>query len=139
MTSLEHLRPLVGEWDVGVAGGPAMGWTTWEWMEPGESFLVQRWGSEPPEFPNGVAVIGPDPSGDGLLQHYFDSRGVHRVYGMSLEDGVLRWWRTGDDDDFHQRFEGTFTADGSAIEGAWWIAEDRATWEHDFDLTYRRR
>jgi hypothetical protein len=24
---------------------------------------------------------------------YFDSRGVRRTYGISLEAGVLRWWR----------------------------------------------
>jgi hypothetical protein len=23
---------------------------------------------------------------------YFDSRGVHRTYGLSIEDGVLRMW-----------------------------------------------
>ena len=33
---------------------------------------------------------------------HFDSRGVRRTYGVSLEDGVLRFWR--DDPEFAQRF-----------------------------------
>ena len=33
---------------------------------------------------------------------YFDSRGVRRIYGVSLEDGVLRMWR--DAPGFDQRF-----------------------------------
>ena len=33
---------------------------------------------------------------------YFDSRGVRRTYGVSLDDGVLRIWR--DDPGFDQRF-----------------------------------
>ena len=136
--TIQQLEPLVGEWDVeipGVAEG-AVGWTIWEWMDGG-GFLVQRWGSEPPEYPNGVALIGPDDEGEDFLQHYFDSRGVKRVYGTSLRDGVLRFWRAGDD--FHQRFEGRFTEDGSAIEGAWDISDDGSEWRKDFALTYRRR
>jgi hypothetical protein len=138
MSDLQDLDPLVGEWDVeipGVADGP-VGWTTWEWMDGG-GFLVQRWGSEPPEFPNGIALIGPDADGGDFLQHYFDSRGVHRVYVMSLDAGVLRWWR--EDPDFHQRYEGAFTDDGRTLEGTWHKAMDGVTWEKDFDLTYRRR
>jgi hypothetical protein len=35
----------------------------------------------------------------------FDSRGVRRTYGVSLEDGVLRIWR--DHPGFDQRFSAT--------------------------------
>jgi hypothetical protein len=65
-----------------------------------------------------------------------DSRGVARVYGMSLDDGVWRLWRDGSD--FSQRFTGTFSDDGTTISGAWEIALDGSRWEHDFDLVYTR-
>jgi hypothetical protein len=135
---LEQFEPVVGVWDVlipAVSPDDAVGWTAFEWMEGG-GWLVHRWGSEPPEFPNGIALIGPEGDG-GLVQHYFDSRGVARRYGASLEDGVLRFWRD-DPDDFSQRYEGRFSDDGGRIEGAWHKAMDGSTWEHDFDIVYRR-
>ena len=118
-------------------GDPAapVGRATFSWLE-GRRFLVQRWTVDVPGAPDGIAIIGEDPDGDGLLQHYFDSRGVARVYGMSLEGGVWRLWRDGDD--FSQRFSGTVSDDGSTISGAWEIAADGSTWEHDFDLVYTR-
>ena len=133
---MKQYEILVGRWDVVIpsVGPEAVGWTVFEWMEGG-GWLVHRWGSEPPEFPNGIALIGP--TGEGLAQHYFDSRGVRRVYGTSLENGVLRFWRD-DPDDFSQRYEGRISEDGRAIDGAWHIAHDGSTWEHDFDLVHRR-
>ena len=38
--------------------------------------------------------------------------------------------------DFSQRYEGTFSADGSRIDGAWEICHDGAAWQRDFALTY---
>jgi hypothetical protein len=46
---------------------------------PGEQFLIQRWEVDHPDAPDGLAVIGA--ADDGYVQHYFDSRGVARVYG----------------------------------------------------------
>jgi len=89
-----------------------------------------------PAFPRGVMVIGPAADGERVVQHYFDSRGVARVYEMSLEEGVLRLLRDGTD--FAQRHSGRLSADGATIAGAWEISHDATTWEHDFDLTYRK-
>lgn len=89
-----------------------------------------------PVFPPGVMVIGPDRAGERIVQHYFDSRGVARVYDISLEDGVLRLSR--DDEDFAQRFSGRLSADGTTIVGAWEMCDDGATWRHDFDLSFRK-
>ena len=55
---------------------------------------------------------------------------------MSFEDGVWKLWR--DSPGFSQRYAGTFSEDGSTIEGRWEISTDDSTWEPDFDLTYRR-
>lgn len=64
-----------------------------EWV-PGQTFLVQRWSVPIPEAPDGIAIIGEDTSGDGgYIQHYFDSRGVARLYRMTLNDNVWTLWR----------------------------------------------
>src|SRR5690606_32403003 len=93
---------------------------TFEWM-PGERFLVQRWEIPFPGAPDGIAIIGPDPGNEGnYLQHYFDSRGVARVYRMSFANGTWKLWRDAPDFsplDFAQRFTGTFSPDGRTIAG----------------------
>jgi hypothetical protein len=148
--SLDDLEILVGEWkmEAGPPGGepwPGEARTSFEWMEGG-GFLVQRWSIEMPEAPNGVAVIGvgdtpvPVEGGEldqGYRQHYFDSRGVHRVYEMSLEGRTWKLWRDGPG--FHpQRFTGEISEDGKTIEGRWEIAEDGDNFKTDFDLTYTK-
>jgi hypothetical protein len=40
--------------------------------------------------------------------------------------------------DFWQRFTGEFSADGGTISGRWETSQGGSTWEHDFDLTYRK-
>jgi hypothetical protein len=79
---------------------------------PGEAFLVQRWEAPVDAAPDGVAIIAVDESSGELIQHYFDSRGVVRRYGMSIEDGIwsLRKLTAG----FAQRFRGASTCSGAA-------------------------
>jgi hypothetical protein len=55
---------------------------------------------------------------------------------MSLAGGVWKLWRIAPG--FSQRFRGTFDESGSTIAGTWESSSDGSTWEHDFDLTYRR-
>jgi hypothetical protein len=93
-------------------GVAVRGRAAFEWL-PGGRFLIERWEVERPEFPDGIAIIGSDPSGETLTQHYFDSRGVSRTYRMSLIDGV---WRLGrQSPDFSQRFVDRFSDDGNTI------------------------
>lgn len=90
-----------------------------------------------PEAPDGLAVLGWDEGRGTFLQHYFDERGVARVYEMTLEGGVWTLERTTPDFSdfkFSQRFTGTFSEDGSRIEGTFEIADDHRTWEKDFDV-----
>ena len=140
MTDMEALEALVGEWTTEAVmegiDGPVRGEMSVAWLEGG-GYLIQRTTSDDPRFPRTVAVIGPDRSGEMIVQHYFDSRGVARIYEISLEHGVLTLSR--DDEDFAQRYTGRFSDDGSAIEGAWDRTEPDGTWIHDFDLTFRRR
>lgn len=138
---LERLDALVGEWslEAGPPGGPAWpgeGRVSFEWLE-GRTFLIERWSVDLPEAPDGIAIIGVGDEPESFRQHYFDSRGVHRVYEMTLSEGVWKLWRDSPDP-FPQRFSGTFDDDGKTIAGRWEKAEDGSNWETDFDFTYRR-
>jgi hypothetical protein len=84
---------LVGEWGMEVlfphdSPVTGQGRTTFEWLEGGH-FLIQRMTAGHPNGPALIAVIGAGPDGT-LVQNYFDDRGVHRVYQMSVDDGVWR-------------------------------------------------
>lgn len=145
MSALDALQPLVGTWDVTVTfpGGPPLPGAEqqFEFMDGG-LFLVQRSTVPVPEAPDGLCVIGYDEGRATLLQHYFDTRGVARVYEMGFADGVWTLERTTPDFsdlNFWQRFRGEFSSDGKTIEAAWEICHDEQTWEHDFDMTYTRR
>ena len=144
--SLDALEPLVGDWSMvptfkGMPPAEAGARVSFGWL-PGKRFLIERWEVPVPEAPDGIAIIGADPESQGAyLQHYFDSRGVARVYKMSLEDGVWKLWRDEPDFsplDFSQRYTGTFSDDGKTVVGAWEICSDGKPWEHDFDLTYTK-
>jgi hypothetical protein len=139
------LAALVGEWREQATFADALptdiGRTVFEWVLGGR-FLLQRSESPQSDVPSSVAIIAPDKTPETFTQHYFDSRGVVRLYAMTIRNGIWMLERTTPDFtplDFSQRFIGTFSNDGNAIEGAWQTSHDAgATWEHDFGLTYTR-
>jgi hypothetical protein len=144
--AIKRLAPFIGEWSMQATfrdfpANDTAARVVFVWL-PGELFLIQRWEVPIPDAPDGIAIIGADQKSDGnYLQHYFDSRGVARVYRMSFGDGMWKLWRDSPDFsplDFLQRYAGTLSDDGKVISGAWEICHDGATWEHDFDLTYTR-
>jgi hypothetical protein len=109
------------------------GRATFEWLERG-TFLVWRDAATHPDFPgSALAVIG---GTDELRMHYFDSRGVVRLFEMSIADGAWSFVRTGDDD-FDQRLTWTLEDDGS-VRGLAEIREDGENWADDLWTTYRR-
>jgi hypothetical protein len=139
--ALEPLDVLIGKWalEAGPPGGPP--WpgearATFEWLE-GRTFLIQRWTIDLPEAPDGIAIIGVGDDPGTLRQHYFDSRGVHRIYEMTIADGVWKLWRDAPDP-FPQRYTGTFSDDGTTITGRWEKKEHGSGWDTDFELTYRK-
>jgi hypothetical protein len=135
---LQPLNALVGEWAT-EATHPAFpstvvhGRAVFEWLE-GEQFLIQCSQADHPDFPDATAIIGAPT--DGLSMHYFDSRGVHRVYEVSLDDGIWRIWR--DSPGFSQRFTGTFGDGGDTLSGLWQLSRDGSSWDDDLEITYRR-
>jgi hypothetical protein len=68
--------------------------------------------------------------------HYFDSRGVSRVYRISADEGVWRFWR--DRPGFSQRYVCTISADGGTMTGNGELSRDGSTWEQDLRSTFRR-
>jgi hypothetical protein len=136
--SLEPFDALIGTWAT-EATHPALdavvpGTVTFEWLEGGH-FLLGRSSNEHELFPDSLWVIGAAEAGDGLVMEGFDSRGVRRTYGVSLDDGVLRFWR--DAPGFDQRFSATLGRD--SFEGLWRLAETPGAWQDDLKVTYRRR
>jgi hypothetical protein len=145
-----QLQPLIGVWSMAMvppgqerpAQLPDVGArATFEWVGDDKAFVVQRWSVPVPEAPDGLAVIGWDAGRGTFLQHYFDDRGVARVYEMSFDGRLWKLERTKPDFspyEFAQRYTGALTADGQRIEGTWELAADKKTWEKDFDLIYTR-
>jgi hypothetical protein len=139
---LAPLDTLVGVWDMRASLAPApapapRAQTTFEWL-PGRRFLVQRWEVEHPAAPDGIAIIGLDPAGESLLQHYFDSRGVARVYEMTFDGRIWTLERRAEAPDFSQRFTASVGAGGTTIAGRWERSEDGRSWTPDFELVYSR-
>jgi hypothetical protein len=134
--ALQRLDALVGEWEMESPQYPGgRGRATFEWLEGG-AFLVQHTEVDHGEVPNATVIIGRDESTERYCMLYYDSRGVSRVYQMSLGDGVWKMWREAPG--FSQRFTGTFGDNGQTITGRWESSSDGSHWEHDFDLTYKK-
>jgi len=109
------------------------GTALFEWLE-GERFLLQRSRTDHPEFPDSLIVYGADE--ESVSMNYFDSRGVHRIYGVSMSEGVWRMWRHSPG--FSQKFNGRLSPDGRTIDGLWKLSRDDSTWDDDLAFAFRR-
>ncbi len=110
-------------------------------------FIVFRTIAEQAEVPDSLSIIGGAPAGEPQPMHYFDARGVQRLYLTSVDDSTWMIWRAPGEDwngpdgpGFDQRFIGEISADGRTIEGRWerGIGDAGDAWEIDFAVTYRR-
>jgi hypothetical protein len=146
--ALKRLDVLVGEWAVEAhfsddrqqAGAGPAARSRFEWALD-RQFLLQRTEVPDTDVPDSLAIIGTETGDGSYTQHYFDSRGVARLYAMTFDGRVWTLRRESPDFaplDFHQRFTGTFSDDGDTISGVWEMRRDGAEWEHDFTLDYRR-
>jgi hypothetical protein len=138
--SIAQLEPFVGEWVLRASIAPDLrGRAIFEWSLGG-AFLLER--SEVPDsdVPAGLCIVAAD--GDAYTQHYFDSRGVVRLYAMTFVEGAWTLLRTQPDFSplsFSQRYTGAFSDDLRRIDGQWETSHDGGmTWELDFELTYER-
>ena len=140
---IELLEPFIGEWklEASLPGADEVASSAvFEWILGG-AFLQERSEVDHPAAPDGVCIVGPSEKG-GFTQHYFDSRGIVRIYEMTFEDGEWTLLRVKPDFTplaFSQRYIGRFSDDGSRIDGQWESSNDSGeTWELDFRLNYLR-
>ena len=142
----EALEPLIGSWTVEAefpTPGPLIvrGATTFEWLL-GRRYVLQRTEMEHPDAPDSQSILAPDPGRPGgWLQHYFDSRGVVRLYDMSFDGRTWTLTRRAADFsplDFAQRFTADLVDGGDTLTGAWYTGSGGDDWQLDFRLTYRR-
>ena len=139
-SGLEEWQRFIGSWETEGAhpmlpGEAIRGTSTFEWLD-GRRFVIWRSQYEHPKIPDAITLIGVT---DGQLSmHYFDERGVYRVYAASLDQGTWRYWRDAPAPDLSQRFSGTFSDGGNTITGRGELSKDGSTWEDDLALDYRR-
>jgi hypothetical protein len=134
-------RRLVGAWTTEAThpafpGTVVSGTAQVEWLE-GERFLIFRTHNDHPDFPDSVSIIGDTA---GLEFHYFDSRGVHRVYAFRVDDDgwtIARDVPADDESGFSQVLTVTFEG-GDTMEGRSKVSHDNQTWQDDLQITYRR-
>ena len=131
--ALRNLGRLVGKWNVELVfphdpSNIVSGQASFDWLE-GESFVVEHLGPS-------TWIMGLDDSNDNYYVLYHDDREVSRVYQMNLSASHWTIWR--DSPGFSQRFEGRLDEDDNTIKAHWEKSSDGATWEHDFDIIYRR-
>jgi hypothetical protein len=137
--AIEELAPFIGEWDMVATFGDETGTgrSVFEWALGG-AYLLQR-NEAPDPAPDSLALCAPDGNG-GWTQHYYDTRGVTRLYAMTFDGRVWTLRRSAPDFsplNFHQRYVGEL--DGDTITGRWEASDDGTNWRVDFPLTYRRR
>jgi hypothetical protein len=153
--TLQLLGRLVGRWTTEAThpmmpGVTVHGTVTIEWLE-GERFLIHRARTDHPDFPDGISIIGHtehdrvdqathalpvSAEQPPLRMHYYDSRGVYRVYEAGIDAAAWRWWREAPG--FSQRFTGTFADGGDTIVGRSQLRRDDDRWNDDLAITYRR-
>ena len=137
---LAAFKPLIGVWTtVGshsmMPGITLHGRTAVEWHEGG-AFLCIRSEIDEPRIPSAVAIIGSDDKSETLTMLYFDERAVSRRFEVTVDDSVVRWWRTAPG--FSQRYALTVAPDGRTLRGISELSKDDATWEQDLELSYTR-
>ena len=149
------LERLLGTWTTeathpDMPGVVVHGTAVVEWLEGGR-FLLIRSRTDHADFPDALSVIGHMDQdrvegGDSeasvadaspLRMHYFDSRGVFRIYDTSIDDASWDYWR--DAAGFSQRFTGRFSDGGDTIVGTSQLCRDDVHWADDLAITYRRR
>ena len=140
---------LIGEWHgEGEMPEPRMRLTVEASIERLGKFVVFRAMGEPAELPDSISIIGWAPEDEPQPMHYFDDRGVKRLFLTEVEGSTWKIWRAPGEDwngpdgpGFNQRFVGEISADGDTIQARWERGAGDAgdEWELDFPMTYVRK
>ena len=121
---MKEFQPLIGEWhgEGEVPMEPPMKISVETKIERLGEFIVISSVGEPAEMPDSVSIVGGAPSGEPQPMHYFDARGVKRLFMMALEGSTWKIWRAPGEDwkgphgpGFNQRFIGEQIANGIPV------------------------
>jgi hypothetical protein len=94
------------------------------------AFVILHWTYDHPDFPDAIALL------DERTCHYFDVRGITRVFDVTVDD--TRWALSRAGEDFWQRSETRFVGT-EAMAGVGENSYDGgATWQHDYSIQYVR-
>ncbi len=97
---MDQFEPLIGAWhaDGEIPSDPPMQVSTETHIERLGELIVIRTQGTPAEMPDSVSIVGGAPVGEPQPMHYFDSRGVKRLYLMTVEGSTWRIWRAPSED-----------------------------------------
>jgi hypothetical protein len=119
------------------------GSSTFEWLD-GEQFVILRSHYDHPDIPDALSIIGDT---DGYRMHYFDSRGVYRLYELTLIDDGWEIAMGRDspagafaspDAPFSQRMTYTLERGDQMMSAKGELSHDNLSWDDDLQATYRR-
>ena len=148
---MKEFERLIGDWHGAgeITGEPPTKLTAETSIERlGDKFIVMRSVGQPAEMPDTIAIIGGAPEGQPQPMHYFDDRGVKRLYMTAVKGSTWTIWRAPGEDwngpdgpGFNQRFSGEISADGKTIKARWERGTGSAgdKWEVDFPINYVRK
>jgi len=147
---MKEFEPLIGEWHAEgeIPMEPPLKISAEAKIERLGELIVFSSVGQPAEVPDSVSIIGGASGGEPQPMHYFDARGVKRLYMMALEGST--WsirlapgedWNGPHGPGFNQSFIGEVSAYGRTIEGRWerGIGDAGDAWEVDFPITYVRK
>ena len=94
------------------------------------AFVLLHWTYDHPDFPDAMVLLSED------RYHYFDVRGVTRLFTFSIDDAGWSTIHLGRE--MSQRTTVRFSG-ADAMDGAGEMSHDNGTtWESDFTMTSRR-
>src|SRR3954447_12019435 len=93
-----------------------------------DAFVMLRSTCDHPDFPDAIALL------DESRYHYFDVRGVTRIFDFHVDDAG--WSMIRRDPDFWQRSAVRFVG-ADAMDGTGENSHDGGvTWQHDYAISY---
>ena len=143
---MKAFEPLIGKWqgEGEIPIDPPMKISVEARVERLGEFIVFHSRGEPADVPDSISIIGGAPEGEPQPMHYFDARGVKRLYLTALDGSTWKIWTAPGEDwngpngpGFNQRFIGEISSDRTRIKGRWerGIGDQ---WQLDFPIRYVR-
>ena len=130
---MSALDRLLGTWEFtmhhSATSEPITGRQRYERVLDG-AFVLQHWTYDHPDFPDAMALLSDERC------HYFDVRGIVRVFDLDIDEGG--WSMVRLDEDFSQRSAARFCG-MDAMDTTGEISHDTGvTWQPDFTMSYQR-